>query len=105
MVETHCNASLLDQDCPQILLIFSFSELPMTHDERLQIAREAANRILEKYGEQISAIAIYGSTAKKEDRSHSDLDMWVATSRPIEDLRFFVYKGIAISIAWDTEEA
>lgn len=78
----------------------------MTHEERLRIAREVADRILEKYGDQVSAIAVYGSVAKGEDSTHSDVDLWVATatSQPIEDIRFFVYKGIPISINWDTEE-
>src|SRR4051795_6407445 len=71
----------------------------MTHEERLQIAREVADRILEKYGDQVTAIAVYGSVSKGEDAAYSDIDMWVATStsRSIEDVRFFVYKGIPIS--------
>src|SRR5215210_1489936 len=76
----------------------------MTHEERLEIAQEIANRILEKYGERVGAIAVYGSVAKGEDRAHSDLDLWVATREPVEDVRFFVYRGIAISLNWDTEQ-
>lgn len=76
----------------------------MTHEERLEIAREVAQAVLRKYGERVSAIAVYGSVAKGEDGEHSDLDMWVATSEPCEDVRFFVYRGIAVSINWDTEE-
>ncbi len=78
----------------------------MTHEERLEIAQEVAGRILEKYGERVTAIAVYGSVAKGEDKEHSDLDMWVATatSEPVEDVRFFVYRGIPVSINWDTEE-
>jgi kanamycin nucleotidyltransferase len=76
----------------------------MTHEERIEIAREVASRILEKYGERVFAIAIYGSVAKGEDREHSDLDMWVATDEPVEDVRFFVYKGIPVSVNWDTAE-
>jgi kanamycin nucleotidyltransferase len=77
----------------------------MTHGERLEIAGEVAGRILEKYGEQVSAIAVYGSVAKGEDATHSDLDLWVATATdsPIEDVRFFVYKRLPVSVNWDTE--
>ncbi len=76
----------------------------MTHEERLQIAREVAQKILEKHSDNITAIAIYGSTAKGEDGPHSDLDMWVATREPMDDGRFFVYRGMPFSINWDTEE-
>jgi predicted nucleotidyltransferase len=76
----------------------------MTHEERLRIARQVADRIVRKHGERITAIAAYGSVAKNEDRTYSDLDMWVATTEPFEDVRFFVYSDMAISIAWDTEQ-
>jgi kanamycin nucleotidyltransferase len=76
----------------------------MTHEERLEIARQVADSILRKYSERITAIAVYGSVAKHQDRTYSDLDMWVATTEPIEDVRFFVYKGMAISIAWESEQ-
>ena len=76
----------------------------MTHEERLQIARELAQKILDKHGENVTAIAIYGSTAKGEDGPYSDLDIWVATRQPIDDTRFFAYRGLPISINWDTEE-
>jgi hypothetical protein len=77
----------------------------MTHEERMQIAREVVARMVEKYGEQVSVVAAYGSVAKGEDSTYSDLDLWVATatSEPIEDVRFFVYKGMPVSINWDTE--
>ena len=70
------------------------------------MAREVADRILEKHGDQVTAIAVYGSVAKGEDAAYSDIDMWVATStiQPVEDGRFFVYKGIPISVNWDTEQ-
>lgn len=77
----------------------------MTHDERLAVAREVAEKILAKYGDRVTAIAVYGSVAKGEDKEHSDVDMWVATSDSVEDERFFVYKGLPISVAWTTEEA
>lgn len=76
----------------------------MTHEERLQVARELAQKILDKHGHRVTAIAVYGSTAKGEDVAHSDLDLWVATSEPVEDVRFFIYKGLPVSINWDTEE-
>jgi predicted nucleotidyltransferase len=75
----------------------------MTHEERLQIARELARKVLDKHGGKVTAIALYGSTAKGEDLAHSDLDLWVATSEPVEDVRFFSYRGLPISINWDTE--
>ncbi len=50
----------------------------MTHEQRLDIASEVADRVVQKYGERVSEIAIYGSVAKGEDSAHSDLDLWVA---------------------------
>lgn len=76
----------------------------MTHEERLQIARELARKVLDKHGDKVTAIAVYGSTAKSEDVAHSDLDLWVATNEPVEDVRFISYRGLPISINWDTEE-
>ena len=76
----------------------------MTHEERLQIAHELAQKILDKYGENVTAIAVYGSTGKGEDGPDSDLDVWVASRQLIDDIRFFVYKGMPISINWDTEK-
>jgi kanamycin nucleotidyltransferase len=76
----------------------------VTREERLEIAREVARRIVEKYGERIIVVAAYGSVAKGEDTPYSDLDIWVAAREPAEDLRFFVYRGMAVSIHWDTEE-
>ncbi|HVF99888.1 MAG TPA: nucleotidyltransferase domain-containing protein [Chloroflexia bacterium] len=75
----------------------------MTHEERLQIARELARKVLDKHGDKVTAIAVYGSTAKGEDVAYSDLDLWVATTEPVEDARFFSYRGLPISINWDTE--
>jgi predicted nucleotidyltransferase len=76
----------------------------VTREERLEIAREVTRRIVEKYGERVTVVAAYGSVAKGEDTDHSDLDIWVATREPLEDVRFFVYRGMPISINWNTEE-
>lgn len=46
-----------------------------THEERLQIAKALSHKIVEKYGEEILAVCIWGSTAKKLDRPYSDLEM------------------------------
>src|SRR6186713_1964781 len=74
----------------------------MTHEERVGLAYEIAQRILDKYGDQIQAIAVYGSTAKNEDAAHSDLEMWVATSEEFPKVGdvLTVYKGITIEISY-----
>lgn len=76
----------------------------MTHEERMAIAEELAQRIVSRHGDNVTAIAAYGSVAKNEDGPHSDLDLWVASREVIEGTRFFVYRGLPISINYDTEE-
>lgn len=41
------------------------------------IAQEFANKVLEKYGEQVDAIILFGSTARGEARKESDIDILV----------------------------
>jgi predicted nucleotidyltransferase len=73
----------------------------MTHEERVELAREIARRIVDKYGAAIQAVAIYGSTAKGEDRGHSDLEMWVATTgKPDHEINV-VYRGMPVEIAYE----
>jgi kanamycin nucleotidyltransferase len=71
----------------------------MTHEERMVLVREIANRILEKYGTDIIAIALYGSVAKNEDAEFSDLELWVATTEavPSRDL-LSRYRGCSVEV-------
>jgi kanamycin nucleotidyltransferase len=73
----------------------------MTHDQRVALANEIAERILAEYGEQIVAIAVYGSTAKGEDGPYSDLDIWVATTSefPKDDVHL-VYRDVTVDLSY-----
>ena len=71
----------------------------MTHEERMALAREIADRILEEYGTDIIGIVVYGSVAKHEDAEYSDLELWVATSEGIRSRDLvFIYRGCAVEV-------
>ena len=71
----------------------------LTHEERIALAQEIADRILDKYGRDIIGIAVYGSVAKLEDAEYSDLELWVATTDavPSRDL-LSIYKGCSVEV-------
>lgn len=48
----------------------------MSRNERLQICRELAGRLLEVYGENLLAVGVYGSTARGTDGPYSDIEMF-----------------------------
>ena len=75
----------------------------MTHEERVALAEEITRRIAAREGENVLAVAIYGSVAKGEDGPDSDLELWVATReavRPAEVV--FVYRGLSVEISYET---
>jgi hypothetical protein len=45
----------------------------ITHEERLRIARLISDRVVKKYGSDILADYVCGSTSKRLDRPYSDL--------------------------------
>jgi kanamycin nucleotidyltransferase len=53
-----------------------------THEGRLRIAHDISDRVVEKYGNDILAVYVCGSTSKKLDRPYSDLEMIVVVSEP-----------------------
>lgn len=73
----------------------------MDHRARLRIAYELKKKILRKFGSNILGIAIYGSVAKNEDRTYSDLEMFVVTKHKLaaSEVRY-VYNGMTVEVSY-----
>ena len=72
------------------------------HAERLRIAEDLLTLLRKKY--TVRAAAVVGSTAKGKDLEHSDLEMAVIVGgkKPVDE--HFLYKGIAVSAEFHTDE-
>ncbi len=49
---------------------------PMSHDDRLSLAKDIAKKFHEHFGDQVLAIGIYGSLARGTDAAYSDIEMY-----------------------------
>ncbi|MCS7274927.1 MAG: hypothetical protein NZ610_05975 [Candidatus Bipolaricaulota bacterium] len=78
----------------------------MTHEARLALARDLAQRILQKYGDAVLGIALYGSVARKADTSHSDIEMKVITDTSVteHDVEYVHTSGAKIEINYEQAE-
>ena len=54
----------------------------MDHDERLRLAADLTERLLERHGATIAAVGVHGSVARGDDGEESDLDLAVVTTGP-----------------------
>jgi hypothetical protein len=52
------------------------------HDERLRLAADLTERLLDRHGPVIVAVGVHGSVARGEDGEESDLDLAVVTAGP-----------------------
>lgn|GEM_PF-1381195 len=72
-----------------------------THEGRLRIARDISDRVVEKYGDDILAVYICGSTSKKLDRPYSDLELIVVVSDTAEiSMKYYLHRGLIIQIEY-----
>jgi len=70
-----------------------------THEGRLRIAHQISDRIVEKYGNDILAAYVCGSTSKKLDRPFSDLELIVVVRDGIEvPMKYYLSNGLIIQI-------
>jgi len=76
----------------------------MPNRERIKIAKAISEVIVQKYANEILLVAVYGSVARKEDVSYSDIDMYAVT-RNLTFQRYFAYNGIPITVHFKTERA
>lgn len=75
-----------------------------THAERLALAPLIKQRILDKHGDQVVAIAIYGSVAKNEDGAYSDLELWAVLHDPFaSEEHLSVVNGIVVDVSYLAE--
>ena len=54
----------------------------MDHDERLRLAADLTERLLDRHGAAIVAVGVHGSVARGDDGEESDLDLAVVTTGP-----------------------
>jgi len=67
----------------------------------LRIAHQISARIVEKYGSDVMAVYVYGSTSKKLDRPYSDLEMIVVVRDRAEiPMKSYLHQGLIINIEY-----
>jgi predicted nucleotidyltransferase len=74
----------------------------VTHEERVELARELTAALLRRHGEQaIVAVGVHGSVARGDDGDESDLDLAVITARPEVEVpdRFLRHRGTVVDLA------
>ena len=72
-----------------------------THDQRVEIAHQISDRVLAKYGKDVLAVYIYGSTSKKLDRPYSDLEMNVIVGDGVEiPMKSYLFNGLVVNIEY-----
>jgi len=71
----------------------------VTHEERVAIARRISKRVVRKYGKDILAVYVCGSTSKNLDRPFSDLEMIVVVRDGIEiPMKYYLHNGLIIQV-------
>lgn len=71
--------------------------IEMNHKERLEVAGMLAKKAVEKYGNNILFVGLYGSVARNEDKKFSDIEMFAVTKQKKKyPYVSFVYKGIPV---------
>ena len=74
-----------------------------THEYRLNIARLISDRAVKKYGRDVLAVYVCGSTSKKLDRPYSDLEMIVVVRDQVEiPMKYYLHRGLIINIEYAT---
>ncbi len=78
----------------------------MTHEDRLAVARDLAQRILKKYGDAVLGIAIYGSVARGADTPYSDIELKVITTDSVDehDVEYVHSSGMKVEINYEQAE-
>ena len=73
----------------------------LTHEYRLRIANNLSNRIVAKYGNNVLAVYVCGSTSKKLDRPFSDLELIAVVRDRVEiPMKYYVHRGLIIHIQY-----
>jgi hypothetical protein len=73
----------------------------VTHEERVELARELTGALLRRHGtDAIVAVGVHGSVARGDDGEESDLDLAVITARPEVEVpdRFLRHRGVVVGL-------
>ncbi|HEV2893090.1 MAG TPA: nucleotidyltransferase domain-containing protein, partial [Actinomycetota bacterium] len=72
----------------------------MDHDERLRLAADLTERLLERHGATIAAVGVHGSVARGDDGEESDLDLAVVTGGPEVEVaaRYLRHRGTVVDL-------
>ncbi len=72
-----------------------------THEDRMRIARHISDQVVEKYGNDVLAVYVCGSTSKKLDRPFSDLELIVVVRDRAEiPMKYYLHRGLIIDIQY-----
>ena len=72
-----------------------------THEQRVEIAHCISNLVLDKYGKDVLAVFVYGSTSKRLDRPYSDLELIVVIRDSLEiRMKSYLFNGLVINIEY-----
>jgi predicted nucleotidyltransferase len=80
----------------------------VTHEERVELARELTAALLRRHGtDAIVAVGAHGSVARGDDGDESDLDLAVITARPEVEVpdRFLRHRGTVVDLGAITADA
>lgn len=72
-----------------------------THEQRVEIARRISDLVVEKYGDNVLAVYISGSTSKSLDRPYSDLEMNIVVRDGVEiPMKYYLFNGLIINLVY-----
>src|SRR5713101_3185367 len=78
----------------------------VSHEERLELGRKIASRVVDTYKDAVLAVCIYGSTAKKLDRPYSDLEIFCVVKDSLEvKNKLYVHDGLLVEIDYLQESS
>jgi hypothetical protein len=80
----------------------------VTHEERVALARELAQRLLRRHGEEaIVAVGAHGPVARGDDGDEAGLDLAVITAGPEVEVpdRLLAHRGVVVDLGAITADA
>jgi hypothetical protein len=79
----------------------------VTHQERVELARELTAALLRRHGEGIVAVGAHGPVARGDDGDESGLDLAVITARPEVEVadRLLRHRGTVVDLGAITADA
>jgi kanamycin nucleotidyltransferase len=76
----------------------------VNHEERLGIGEKICDKALERFGKDVLAVPIIGSTSKSLDRPYSDLEMDIIVKDGLEvPTKYYLHHGLLVQIDYKQE--